>query len=231
MQCSTPSSSFFLSFLLISLSLSLSLSLSPLFSCIHFQISRDRALEDCIEKDSLIRQLQEEILSQAATINDCHEKLLDEERVRRTLHNSIQELKGMNTYVRITHALTHTHTHTGNIRVFCRVRPLLSGEEGFSSGGGGGGEGEVDAATAAASFNDSTVSMESVSSTTASSSHSRRHQSSVPPPPPPPSLLKLDYPDLQGDGRKLLVQYTSNEVRVHACTYPYVCMYVHIKHF
>lgn len=69
-----------------------------------------------------VRQLQEESREKSSRIEaaergkeECQEKMRWEETERRRLHNLIQELKG-------------------NIRVFCRVRPLL-GEEKVVAGG------------------------------------------------------------------------------------------------
>ena len=59
-----------------------------------------------VEKEAIIDQLQKETLHQKELLNESHDKLQEAETVRRQLHNMIQELKG-------------------NIRVFCRVRPLL----------------------------------------------------------------------------------------------------------
>jgi kinesin family protein C1 len=56
-----------------------------------------------------IESLQGEIRDLKVIIDELEHKNLEHERIRKYLHNEIQELKG-------------------NIRVFCRVRPLLKGE-------------------------------------------------------------------------------------------------------
>ncbi|RKP10895.1 P-loop containing nucleoside triphosphate hydrolase protein [Thamnocephalis sphaerospora] len=61
------------------------------------------------ERDALIVQLKAKLEENAALIAELESKIREEEMVRRKLHNTIQELKG-------------------NIRVFCRVRPLLGNE-------------------------------------------------------------------------------------------------------
>ncbi|KAJ1948946.1 kinesin-like nuclear fusion protein, partial [Linderina pennispora] len=54
--------------------------------------------------------LESNVSERTATVAELEEKLRKEETMRRQLHNTIQELKG-------------------NIRVFCRVRPLLGSEK------------------------------------------------------------------------------------------------------
>ncbi|KAL0089196.1 kinesin-LIKE protein [Phycomyces blakesleeanus] len=61
--------------------------------------SREKALED----------VQVNLKDERQKLKSLETKLLDEEKMRRKLHNSIQELKG-------------------NIRVFCRVRPPVASE-------------------------------------------------------------------------------------------------------
>ncbi|KAJ2080749.1 kinesin-like nuclear fusion protein [Coemansia sp. RSA 988] len=67
-------------------------------------------LENIIsEREIRIAELDEDVASRSHTIEELETKLRKEETLRRGLHNAIQELKG-------------------NIRVFCRVRPLTSQE-------------------------------------------------------------------------------------------------------
>ncbi|KAJ2909093.1 kinesin-like nuclear fusion protein [Coemansia aciculifera] len=67
-------------------------------------------LEDVAnEREIRIAELEEDVATRNHSIDLLEAKLRNEESMRRKLHNTIQELKG-------------------NIRVFCRVRPLL-GEE------------------------------------------------------------------------------------------------------
>ncbi|XP_077987454.1 carboxy-terminal kinesin 2-like [Glandiceps talaboti] len=58
--------------------------------------------DECRDKGSKIEKLNDDV-------KERNEKLREQETIRRTLHNTIQELKG-------------------NIRVFCRVRPLVTEE-------------------------------------------------------------------------------------------------------
>ncbi|KAI9503508.1 P-loop containing nucleoside triphosphate hydrolase protein [Coemansia spiralis] len=72
-------------------------------------------LEDVVnEREIRIAELEDDVASRSQTVNELEEKLRKEETMRRRLHNTIQELKG-------------------NIRVFCRVRPLLSEEKNASA--------------------------------------------------------------------------------------------------
>ncbi|KAL5007768.1 hypothetical protein ScPMuIL_016574 [Solemya velum] len=71
----------------------------------------EQASKECRMKDTEIALLKKNLKDRDDTIEDYHCKFREHESVRRKLHNNIQELKG-------------------NIRVFCRVRPLLGDELG-----------------------------------------------------------------------------------------------------
>jgi len=62
-------------------------------------------------RDTRIKELEDQLSSALTSRDEIQEKLRAEETIRRKLHNQIQELKG-------------------NIRVFCRVRPALAHEQG-----------------------------------------------------------------------------------------------------
>ncbi|KAI9362080.1 P-loop containing nucleoside triphosphate hydrolase protein [Zopfochytrium polystomum] len=64
-----------------------------------------------LRRQSRIDDLESDKSRANDRINELEEKLREEESTRRKLHNTIQELKG-------------------NIRVFCRIRPLLAAESG-----------------------------------------------------------------------------------------------------
>ncbi|KAJ2335616.1 kinesin-like nuclear fusion protein [Coemansia sp. RSA 2681] len=72
-------------------------------------------LEDVAnEREIRIAELEEDVATRNHSIDLLEAKLRNEESMRRKLHNAIQELKG-------------------NIRVFCRVRPLLGEERDMST--------------------------------------------------------------------------------------------------
>lgn len=73
------------------------------------KLGLDNANQQLCERDLEIDRLKKVIQQHEATIDDNTQRMREHETVRRKLHNTIQELKG-------------------NIRVFCRVRPLI-GEE------------------------------------------------------------------------------------------------------
>ncbi|XP_045175313.2 carboxy-terminal kinesin 2-like isoform X2 [Mercenaria mercenaria] len=73
------------------------------------KLALDQANSTIVQRDSSIHDLQQKLAEQIAVNDDLNSKCREHETVRRKLHNTIQELKG-------------------NIRVFCRVRPLI-GEE------------------------------------------------------------------------------------------------------
>ncbi|KAL8593766.1 hypothetical protein ACOMHN_059259 [Nucella lapillus] len=79
------------------------------------KLGLDQAFRDIRARDDEICELKEMLAEREATIGENQKKIRGYETVRRQLHNTIQELKG-------------------NIRVFCRVRPLL-GEEVTNSDG------------------------------------------------------------------------------------------------
>ena len=78
------------------------------------QVSSLRAIQDQLEtqdrsKAARIAELSSLLAEAEARIAELGERIQVGERIRRRLHNEVQELKG-------------------NIRVFCRIRPLLPGE-------------------------------------------------------------------------------------------------------
>lgn len=74
------------------------------------KVSLEKTHNESQQKSEKISQLEETIRGLQNRVADLDSKLRSEETIRRDLHNTIQELKG-------------------NIRVFCRVRPMLSSEE------------------------------------------------------------------------------------------------------
>ncbi|XP_071831206.1 uncharacterized protein [Apostichopus japonicus] len=62
------------------------------------------------DRDAEITNLNGTVEELNAKLEEQHQKLIEGEEMRKYLHNAVQELKG-------------------NIRVYCRVRPLLTGEE------------------------------------------------------------------------------------------------------
>lgn len=74
------------------------------------KVSLEKTHHESQQKSEKISQLEETIRGLQNRVADLDSKLRSEETIRRDLHNTIQELKG-------------------NIRVFCRVRPMLSSEE------------------------------------------------------------------------------------------------------
>ncbi|XP_063613676.1 carboxy-terminal kinesin 2-like isoform X1 [Penaeus indicus] len=74
---------------------------------IEAQLSSTKIMLD--DRSKRVSELESQVAIQKDTIEDMEKKLREGENVRRKLHNTVLELKG-------------------NIRVFCRVRPLL-GEE------------------------------------------------------------------------------------------------------
>ncbi|CAI8020879.1 Kinesin-like protein KIN-14N [Geodia barretti] len=70
------------------------------------KLSRDKELQESQCKSERIADLEKEIEKLRSSLLQCHKEIRENESTRRKLHNTIQELKG-------------------NIRVFCRMRPLL----------------------------------------------------------------------------------------------------------
>lgn len=66
--------------------------------------------EECRRLTQTVEKLNNEIQDHLKTIDEKDAEIRENETIRRKLHNEVQELKG-------------------NIRVYCRVRPLLNGED------------------------------------------------------------------------------------------------------
>ena len=60
----------------------------------YLQAARDQALTKCSQKTQEISQLEELVASHVQTIAEFKAKDIQNETVRRKLHNTIQELKG-----------------------------------------------------------------------------------------------------------------------------------------
>lgn len=85
--------------------------LSSTQSQIHaMQVKLTAQADLCAQRDSEVTQLNESMAKQSQKIVELEEQAQLDEDERRRLHNALQELKG-------------------NIRVFCRVRPLLKHED------------------------------------------------------------------------------------------------------
>ncbi|XP_059166584.1 carboxy-terminal kinesin 2-like [Physella acuta] len=76
----------------------------------HTKLQLDNAFRDISDRNATIAEKSEVIRLKEQAIEVYQQKERDHETERRKLHNTIQELKG-------------------NIRVFCRVRPLLGDEQ------------------------------------------------------------------------------------------------------
>lgn len=74
------------------------------------KVNLQKTLNESQQKSETIAKLEETIRGLREHVAGLESKLRSEETIRRELHNTIQELKG-------------------NIRVFCRVRPMLTSEE------------------------------------------------------------------------------------------------------
>ena len=68
-----------------------------------------RAETICKEREKMINDMEITIEDKTKTIAELESQIREDEAMRKKLHNTIQELKG-------------------NIRVYCRVRPLLGSE-------------------------------------------------------------------------------------------------------
>ncbi|KAJ2795475.1 kinesin-like nuclear fusion protein [Coemansia guatemalensis] len=78
-------------------------------NCRSLRIKTEQLENVISEREIRIAELDEDVASRSHHIEELEAKLRKEETLRRGLHNAIQELKG-------------------NIRVFCRVRPLMGQE-------------------------------------------------------------------------------------------------------
>ena len=59
------------------------------------QVARDQAIAESLAKAAEIAHLQSEVDRHLGTIAECREQIQEDETIRRKLHNSIQELKGV----------------------------------------------------------------------------------------------------------------------------------------
>lgn len=74
------------------------------------KVNLEKTIAESQQKSDIIAKLEDTIRGLQDNMAVLESKLRSEETIRRELHNTIQELKG-------------------NIRVFCRVRPMLASEE------------------------------------------------------------------------------------------------------
>ncbi|XP_064400087.1 carboxy-terminal kinesin 2-like isoform X2 [Halichondria panicea] len=128
------------------------------------KVARDCAVSDGVRKAATISSLEQNVIELQCLVGDYQGRIREDEMTRRALHNRIQELKG-------------------NIRVFCRVRPLLPTDAGYLIDDAG-----------------------RESSTSGGSSRGSKNggQSST-------SVLGLTYPDSNNDQKKLSIELSSQD--------------------
>ena len=60
-------------------------------------MAKEEATAESAHKSDIIASLEEEVRKHLATIAECEGKIREDEKTRKKLHNTIQELKGQRT--------------------------------------------------------------------------------------------------------------------------------------
>lgn len=105
----------------------------------HLIILPEQQTEDTLkQRDGRIVDLEKSLVDAQALVARLEAQVREEETIRRRLHNTIQVRHIFNDFIWQTGLMCHrcqSQELKGNIRVFCRVRPLLEAEKESSDGG------------------------------------------------------------------------------------------------